>query len=232
LKLPDFFGGGKPKARDAKRLRRTLTANEFVNVKDVRGPVLIGKDGHLFAFLRIRPVSLDLLSPREKERKIKSFAAEFSAEKKDFKFFSISRPADIKGLSARLAGLLAEATDTAQRDLREREIREVSAFALTGEVTERQFYLIVWENASDAGSPRNEVPWGEGGEKELLRRARELENRFSRSEIAAELCDRAAVTRLLNLFANPGYAHSEDDDISPAIPFLSFAKGGASFEND
>jgi curved DNA-binding protein CbpA len=213
LKLPDFFGGGKKDAAAAERLKRLQTANEFVNVKDIRGSALYGKDGLLVAFLRIQPISLDLLSPREKEKKIKSFAAEFSAEKKGFKFFSISRPVDISGLSARLTALLSEATDAAQKDLLNHEIREVSAFALTGEVTERQFYLILWEPASG------------DGEKELLRRARELENRFSGCEIVAELCDQGTVIRLLNLFANPNYAHLEDDDIIPAIPILSMSGG-------
>jgi len=209
LNLFNIFGGGKKDALAAERLRKAQTANEFVNVKDVRGPVLYGKDGLLFAYLRIQPISLDLLSPREKEKKIKSFAAEFSSEKKGFKFFSISRPVDISGLSARLTRLLVEATDPAQKDLLNHEIREVSAFALTGEVTERQFYLVIWENA------------GNDGEKELLRRARELENRFSGCEIVAELCDQGTIIRLLNLFANPNYAHLEDDDVTPAIPFIN-----------
>jgi hypothetical protein len=218
LSLFDLFGGKKADAQTAERLRKTQTANEFVNVKDVHGSVLYGKDELLFAFLRIQPISLELLSPREKEKKIRSFAAGFSAEKKGFKFFSISRPVDISGLSSRLTGLLAEATDAAQKDLLNHEIREVSAFALTGEVTERQFYLILWEHA------------GADGEKELLRRARELENRFSGCEIVAELCDQGTIIRLLNLFANPNYAHLEDDDISPAIPMLA-AKGGRGYEN-
>jgi len=213
LNLFEIFGGKKKDVQAAERLRRTQTANDFVNVKDIRGGALFSKDGLVFAFLRIQPISLDLLSPREKEKKIKSFAAEFSSERKGFKFFSISRPVDISGLSARLAELLKEAADPAQKDLLNNEIREVSAFALTGEVTERQFYLIIWEYA------------GNDGEKELLRRARELENRFSGCEIVAELCEQGTVIRLLNLFANPNYAHLEDEDIEPAIPFIT-AKGG------
>lgn len=208
---------GKKDTQSVERLHRLRTANEFVNVKDVRGPVLYGKDGVLFAYLRIQPISLDLLSPREKDKKIRAFAAEFSAEKKGFKFFSISRPVDISGLSARLTTLLAEAADSAQKDLLNHEIREVSAFALSGEVTERQFYLILWELFSS------------DGEKELLRRARELENRFSGCEIVAELCDQGTVVRLLNLFANPNYAHFEDDDVTPAIPFI--AAKGVRYEN-
>jgi type IV secretion system protein VirD4 len=38
------------------------------------------------------------------------------------------------------------------------------------------------------------------------------------------------IIRLLNLFANPNYAHLEDDDATPAIPLL--AAKGARYENN
>jgi hypothetical protein len=214
-----LFGGKRKDALAAERQRKLQTANEFVNVKDVQGSVLYGKDGFMFSYLRIQPISLDLLSPRERDKKIKTFAAEFSSEKKSFKFFSISRPVDISGLSARLTRLLAGATDAVQKDLLNNEIRAVGAFALTGEVIERQFYLILWECSN------------EDGEKELLRRARELENRFSGCEIVAEISGQDAVIRLLNLFANPNYAHLEDGDVTPTIPFLTKTKRTKRNEN-
>ena len=173
----------------------------------MRGSVLYGKDGVLFAFLRIQPISLDLLSPREKEAKIRNFSAEFSAEKKGYKFFSISRPVDISRLAMRLTGLLADATDPVQKELLNHEINEIVTFTMTGEVTERQFYLIIWDNA--------------GNSNDLLRRARELEVRFESCEIEAEICDQGTIIRLLNLFANPSYAHLEDSDVAPAIPMLA-----------
>ena len=198
----------KKKDHDALVIQaRQTTANEFVNVQAVRGPILYAKDGTLFAFLRIQPISLDLLSPREKEAKIHSFAAEFSSEKKNYKFFSISRPVDISRLIMRLTGLLSETTDPIQKEMLNAEISEIVSFALTGEVTERQFYIVIWEPA--------------GGEKELLKRARELENRFASCEITAEVCDKSTIIQLLNLFSNPNYAHLEDSDVTPSIPALA-----------
>jgi hypothetical protein len=210
MKLFSLLSGKKPDARTLEKQRRAQTANEFVNVRDVRGPILYGKNGLVFAFLRIQPVSLELLSQSEKERKIKTFSAEFSAEKKAFKFFSISRPVDISGLLAYLSELLSEATDPVRKELLHHELREISAFALTGEITERQFYLALWESG-----------W-EDKERELFRRAQELESKFMRCDIKTELCGQGAIIRLLNLFGNPNYAHLEDGDISPAIPFLNF----------
>jgi len=84
---------------------------------------------------------------------------------------------------------------------------------MTGEVTERQFYLIIWESG--------------GGEKELLRRAHELETRFDNCEIAVELCDKSAIVQLLNLFSNPNYAHLEDSDVTPSIPSLANSRAFA-----
>jgi hypothetical protein len=205
----DFLRG---KQRDAKS-GKLQSANEFVNVRDVRGSVLYTKDEQILAFLKIQPLALDLLSPREKEKKIRTFSAEFSSEKKPFKLFSISRPVDISGLSSRLTRLLAKASDAAQKDLLHHEIREISALSLTGEVIERQFYLLLWEHANDEG------------ESALLRRARELENRFASCEIVAELCGQETIIRLLNLFANPNYAHVEDGDSTPTIPILSTLGG-------
>jgi len=213
LNILNIFGKGKTDTLTADRLRKLQTANEFVNVKDVCGPVLHTKDDLLFAYLRIQPFSLDLLSQREFERKIRAFVAEFSAEKKGFKLFSITRPVDISGPLARITALLAEATDPVRKDLLNKENRELSAFALIGNVIERQFHLIIWE------------PCLNDGERELLRRAHELENRFAGCEIVTDLCGQGMVVRLLNLFANPNYAHLEDDDVTPAIPFIT-EKGG------
>jgi len=187
-----------------------MTANEFINVRDVQGQILFGKDGTLFAFLRIQPISLDLLSPREKEAKIRNFAAEFSAEKKGYKFFSISRPVDISGLVSRLAELLAEATDPTLKELLNAETVEIVSFAMTGEVTERQFYLVIWETA--------------GREKDLLKRAHELAGRFDSCEISTEICGKSTIIQLLNLFSNPNYAHLEDSDVSPSIPALAYER--------
>ena len=200
----------KKKKNDSNELlkkARQTTANEFINVQDVRGSILYAKDGALFAFLRIQPISLDLLSPREKESKIRNFAAEFSAEKRSYKFFSISRPVDISRLINRLTLLLSESTDPIQKEILKAESAEIVSFSMTGEVTERQFYLIIWESS--------------GGEKDLLRRAHELENRFENCEITAELCDRSTIIQLLNLFSNPNYAHLEDSDVTPGIPILT-----------
>ena len=188
---------------------RSKTANEFINVKDVRGSILYGRDGFIYGYLKIQPFSLDTLSESEKNKKNRLFAAEFSAEKKPFKFFSSSRPVDISGLMADLEERVAEPNiDPVRKTLFKHEIAELNAVALGAEITERQCYMMLWERASS------------DSEHELLKRLQENVNRFAVCEINAEICGQSAVVRMLNLFSNPNYAHFEADDITAAIPFI------------
>jgi hypothetical protein len=112
-------------------------------------------------------------------------------------------------MSEKLSRLLAEADDPVRRELLNSEIMEISKIAVTAEITERQCFLILWEKA------------GDDGERELMKRAAEIKNRFSACEIQSEICGQGTIVRMLNLFANPNNAHLENDDITPTIPFLA-----------
>lgn len=193
---------------DQRRELNRTTANEFINVRDIRGNFLYGKDGMVFCYLKIHPVSLDLLSTAEKVKKIKTFSSEFSSERKEFKFFSISRPVDISNLTNSLTGTMMNASDPTQKDLLRQEVKEISGFALNGEVIERQFFMVLWESAS------------EDAEGELLKRLVELESKFRNCEITVELADQSMMIQLCNLFTNPAYVHLEDSDYEPEVPFL------------
>ena len=78
-----------------KQLQKSLTANEFINVKDIEGNIVYTKDNKLYAYIKIKPFSLELLSEEEQRRMGRRFTAEFSAIKRAYKFFSISRPVDV-----------------------------------------------------------------------------------------------------------------------------------------
>ena len=55
----------KTKSRDKEELAQ-MTANEFVNVKDIRGSFLYTRDGMALAYLKIFPISTELFSKNEK----------------------------------------------------------------------------------------------------------------------------------------------------------------------
>ena len=62
------------------------TANEFVNVKDIKGKFLYTRDGLVLCYLRISPISIDLFSKTEKGIIIKQLTASMSSIQYPFKF--------------------------------------------------------------------------------------------------------------------------------------------------
>ena len=191
------------------KLGRIMTANEFVNVRDIKDDIIYTKDNQLFMYLKIPPISLELLSPKEQKIKGKQFTAEFSAIKRTYKIFAISRPVDVSFILENLKHIQLEVTENKQRkEILKEKIREVNNYAFSGEILEHQFFLILWlENKKNA-------------EREILKQANEVMARFTACEMSVSICQRGDIVKLLNLFANPNYAHLENDDVSEYIPFV------------
>ena len=74
---------------------RLQTANEFVNVKDIKRKFLYTKDGYVMVYLRIYPYNLDLLSQEERRAKAAALAASFDGDRKDFVYFTFPREIDL-----------------------------------------------------------------------------------------------------------------------------------------
>ena len=51
------------------------SANEFTNVKDIRGRYLYTLDGYIICFIRLNPISIDLYSKSEKQTLMKLLTA-------------------------------------------------------------------------------------------------------------------------------------------------------------
>ena len=188
--------------------KKVLTAQQFINVKDIKGRILYSKDNHVFCYIKIYPVSIDLLSENEKMNLCKSLSAELSSERKPFKFFAISRPVDISALIDEDMEIYAQSTDMVQKSLLSEEIGVYNHYALSGDVIERQFYLIIWEKMS------------EDAEITLIKRAKELISKLTACNVSAESIDAQQIIQLCNLFANPSYAHLESYDMNASIPIL------------
>lgn len=184
------------------------TANEFINVRDICGNFLYTCDGLMICYLKLTPVSIDLYSKTEKRNIVRSLTAELSATQFPFKFIAVSRPVDISPLLSELSGLLYT-SDTKQKDLLKAEIVEMSNFAMSGEVVERQFYISMWDKATD------------GAERDLLNRAKIMSENFSGSRVSCEILEQQEIVRLCNQVNNPSYSHLEDSGFDAVIPLLN-----------
>ena len=185
-----------------------ITANEFINVRDICGNFLYTRDGLTMCYLKLTPVSIDLYSKTEKRNIVHTLTAEMSSTQFPFKFIAVSRPVDISPLLSELSSLLYT-NDAKQKDLLKAEIVEMSNFAMSGEVVERQFYISLWEKSV------------EGAERDLLNRARLMAENFNGSRVSCEILEQQEIVRLCNLVNNPGYSHLEDSGFDAVIPLIN-----------
>ena len=189
---------------------RMQTANEFINIKDIRGSILYTIDNHMFSYIRLWPISVDLMSDNEKRILINTLTAELSSETKPFKFFAISQVVDMSKLKNKLYDVLNTTSDNIRRRLINEEINQIASFALSGEIIERQFFVIVWEYLTD------------DSELILKRRALELAYKFQSCGVNADVLDKNGIYHLVKLFAHPqsGHLDAEDNDFSATIPII------------
>ena len=197
----------KSKNKDKEELAQ-ITANEFVNVKDIRGNFLYTRDNLALAYPKIYPISTELFSKNEKRLIAKQLTVSLSSAQYPFQLLAVSRPVDISPLLSELSATLTASSDVKQKELLKQEIVEMGAFALSGEVVERQFYIKIWDRVSD------------GVERELLQKLKLLGGYFSDSGIQTEILQQQDIVRLCNLVNNPAYVHLEDSGINAAIPIL------------
>lgn len=169
------------------------TAQDFVNVVDIKDNFLYTLDGYVMTYIRIHPISIELLSDKEKESLCNSLTAELSSISKPFKFLAVSRPVDISLLLEEYTNLLSSTEDHIQKALLRNEIYQMNDFALSGDVVERQFHLILWEKYSA------------GIENDLLKRTKEFVKKFENAGIKCDILQSYDIIRLCNLVNNPAY---------------------------
>lgn len=184
------------------------SAQEFVNAIDVQDIFLYTRDQYIISYIKVQPISIELFSSNEKRMLAKKLTAELSSEDEAFKFIAVSRPVDITPLVSEYMDLISSTDDVIQKELLRSEIQEISNYALSGEVVERQFYYILWKKQN------------EYAENDLRKRTIEFSNKLNNAGLKNEILKQDEIIRLCNLIDNPAYISIEDTDISSGIPML------------
>ena len=169
------------------------TAQDFINIVDIKDNFLYTRDGYIMSYFRIQPISIELLSEREKESLCNMLTAELSSINEPFKFIAISRPVNISGLLEEYTQILHNSKDHIQKELLRKEIYEMNDYALSGEVVERQFYILLWQK------------YKEGVESELLKKTKEFIRCFDSCGINCILLAEGEIVGLCSLANNSIY---------------------------
>jgi flagellar basal body-associated protein FliL len=203
-----FLKRSEKKVKNDEDAIRQDTANKFVNVKDIRDRFLYTNDEYVILYIKITPISIALLSDNEKKVLCKTLTAELSSEQKAYKFLAVSRPVDISPLISEYQDILSNTDDQKQKELLRNEMLVMSNYAMSGDVVERQFYIMIWEK------------YEKDIEREFIKRGYEFVSKFESGNVRAEILKEQDIVRLCNLINNPAYSNVEDTEFEPTIPIL------------
>ena len=210
----------KKKEKKKKLTAEQITAQEFTNVLNIQNNSLYTRDGYVIGYIKILPVSVGLLSQREKETLVKQLTAELSVEKEPFHFLAISRPVDMQPLLESYAHLRNETSDPYRRELLRKEMENLSDFTFGDEIVERQFFFYFSMKAAES----RKVPSGgyaaEDVERDLKKRISEFAEHFEAVGIKTEILKDQDIVRLCNLVNNPAVVSIEDEMTDASIPIL------------
>ena len=106
---------------------------------------------------------------------------------------------DISPLITEYSRLLSETTDQMQKSLLRSEMMVMSNYATSGDVVERQFYIMLWKK------------YKQGIEQDLLKEVYEFTSKFEASNIMCKIIKEQEIIRLCNLVNNPAYVHVEEE---------------------
>ena len=188
--------------------KKEKPCNEEINIKDIRNNFLYTNDNKIICYIKIHPMNLYLLSIKEKNSVKNQLAAELSSETKAMKFFSIARPVEVTNVLDDLRNLQNESINQVQKMLLRLHINDILKLTLTGDRVERQIFLIIWQELNDYA------------EKDLLKRAMELCNKFAVCNIKTEILNEQQIIQLCSSFTNMNYAFKEDSDYDDFMPII------------
>ncbi len=172
-----------------------MTANEFVNVRDIRGGFLYTRDNYVFGYLRIHYFNLDLLSQEERRGKTNALSASFGGNRKPFVYMSFPREIDLDLYKNDLKKRYnEEMSDLGRKHILQELIHEAIELATSGENYEHQHFIKLWEKT---GSENREA------EGTLKGRLEELKTAYESIGVPVDILSREPeVIRLCNLFGN------------------------------
>ncbi len=191
-----------------KKKEKNKTCNQEINILDIKNNAIYTRDNYVIMALKLNSINIQLFSKRELEQKIKEITNELASDLKELKFLSISRPVDVTDLIEKLRNILSGSDIQKQKNLLKQNIRETVRLTITGEVVERQNFITIFDKNDDMT------------EKELLKRAMDLVNKFGNCGIKVDILNEQELIQLCNSTLNINFAFREDTEFDERVPFL------------
>lgn len=191
---------GLDKLIKAFKNKPTITANRFLNIKDIQGNFLYTIDGKVLAYLKIYPKNCKLMSKEEQKNHAQILTRNFASELKPFKLYFTNRPVNLQRNQDYQAELMDKEKNALKFSLQGKRSRSFGNLSVRGKALESEIYLIVWgENT-------------EYIEQDLMKRLNDLKMKFTNSGYRTEILEERLIIQLVNSYTNPDVAYIENQD--------------------
>ena len=191
---------GVDKLIKAFKSKPTITANKFLNIKDIQGNFLYTIDGKVLAYLKIYPKNCKLMSKEEQKNHAQILTRNFASELKPFKLYFTNRPVNLQRNQDYQAELMDKEKNATKFTLQSKRSRSFGNLSVRGKALESEIYLIVWgENT-------------EYIEQELIKRLNDLKMKFTNSGYRTEILEERLIIQLVNSYTNADVAYIENQD--------------------
>lgn len=191
-----------------------MTANEFVNVSDIRDIFLYTKDDYIFCYLRIYPYNLDLLSFEERKALTNKIASAFDGDRRDFVYCSLPRELDLDSYKNELKKRRIECLDyLGRKNIIDCMLQQANELSSSHENFEHQHFFKIWKQ-NEGNKTATEA--------DLRERIHVLQGIYKDAQLECEIMSEKEIIKLCNLFSNRRSASYDvvGNRLQPEIPFI------------
>lgn len=178
----------------------TISANRFLNIKDIQGNFLYTIDGKVLAYLKIYPKNCKLMSKEEQRNHAQIITRNFASELKPFKLYFTNRPVNLQKNQDYQAELMDKEKNALKFSLQGKRSRSFGNLSVRGKALESEIYLIIWADND------------EYVEQELIKRLSDLKMKFSNCGYRTEILEERLIIQLVNSYTNPDVAYIENQE--------------------
>lgn len=193
-----------------------MTANDFVNVKDIHGIYLYTRDNCIFSYLRIYPFNIDLLSQAERDALTNRLAAAFDSDRKNFVYCTFPRELDLDAYKGFLKERrIQEMESLGKKHIIDELILKAAEMSSSHENYEHQNVYKLWIQVNEYVSR----PQAEGQLRERIFRFRDI---YLDAQMKAEILQEKEIIKLCNLYSNSRSANYDiiSSTVQPDFPML------------
>ena len=179
-----------------------LTAQEFVNVKNVEGRFLFDKKDMVYMYIEITPIVTDLLTEAEQMMVADSIKEYLKEEREPFTLFKLQKGVDVSRISNSLFDLKQSisAKDIAEQRRKELisiEIEYLDKAATDNTTVSPVYCLKIWDTQKNMDK--------------LSIRAKHLAGKYSMVGMPAHVLEQREILAICSLFTNPTTAQLHDN---------------------